>query len=169
MAMNANGMIAKENDDTSWVSDTEWEGFKEFVKRAGNIVIGRRTYEVMKRGGEFNVLGDIKVFVLTHDFYIGDDNPNIIFTDQHPRDLVESIQNQGFSEILITGGGNLNALFMKEGLVDEIYLDIEPKVFGKGIKLFADEDFEADLELIDIKKFSPNEIQLHYKVKKWLS
>lgn len=164
--MTANGMIAKENDDTSWVSDIEWENFKSIVKKAGNIIIGRRTYDVMKKNGEFDVLGNIKVFVLTHDIYVKDENPNIFFTDEHPKELIETLQYEGFEEVLITGGGNLNSLFMKEGLIDEIFLDVEPKVFGQGIKLFSDEEFEADLELIDVKEFSPNEVQLHYKVKK---
>ena len=55
---------------------------------------------------------------------------------------------------------------MKENLIDEIFLDVEPKIFGRGIKLFSDNDFEFELELIDIKKFSQNELQIHYKVKK---
>lgn len=55
---------------------------------------------------------------------------------------------------------------MKEGLVDEIYLDIEPIVLGKGIQLFEDADFESKLELLETRKFSNNEIQLHYKVLK---
>jgi len=69
-------------------------------------------------------------------------------------------------EVVVAGGGKLNASFLKEGLVDEIYLDVEPIAFGKGIKLFDDEDFEVNLELIEVNKISQNEIQLHYKVKK---
>jgi len=71
-----------------------------------------------------------------------------------------------FETIILTGGGKLNGAFMKEGLVDEIYLDVEPTVFGKGIPLFGDADFEAKLQLIGTKKLSDNEIQLHYKVLK---
>lgn len=55
---------------------------------------------------------------------------------------------------------------MKEGLIDEIFLDVEPVVFRKGIKLFADADFEAKLELLETRNFSNNEVQLHYKVLK---
>lgn len=166
MAVTVNGMIAKENDDTSFVSDIRWEDFENIVRKAGNMIIGRRAYDVMKKNGELKSLGKIKVFVLTHDIYIKDDNPNIIFTDKEPKALIESIQDEGFDEILITGGGNLNALFMKENLIDEIILDVEPKALGKGIKIFEDEDFETDLEIMEFKSFSPNGIQLHYKIKK---
>lgn len=65
---------------------------------------------------------------------------------------------------MVCGGGKLNAAFMKENLIDEIYLDVEPVVHGKGIRLFADADFEAKLKLLGTNKFSKNEIQMHYRV-----
>lgn len=37
-------------------------------------------------------------------------------------------------------------------------------LFGKGIKVFADGDFEFELKLIETKKLNPNTIQLHYKI-----
>lgn len=55
---------------------------------------------------------------------------------------------------------------MKEDLIDEIYLDVEPLVFGKGIPIFREADFEYELELMEIKKLNKNTIQLHYRVKK---
>ena len=58
----------------------------------------------------------------------------------------------------------LNSSFMKEKLIDEIHLDVEPLVFGRGIKLFADDDFESRLELVGTKKLSANTVQLHYRV-----
>ena len=76
------------------------------------------------------------------------------------------MKGKGFTSALVGGGGKLNASFMKENLVDEIYLDVEPVVLGKGVKLFDDGEFEKSLELLVIKKISKDEIQLHYKVKK---
>jgi dihydrofolate reductase len=55
---------------------------------------------------------------------------------------------------------------MAENLVDEMYLDIEPLAFGKGLPLFNGVDFERRLELLDTKKISDDEIQLHYRVVK---
>lgn len=55
---------------------------------------------------------------------------------------------------------------MQENLVDELYLDIEPVIFGSGMPLFAVADFERKLQLIETKKLSVDELQLHYKVMK---
>jgi len=55
---------------------------------------------------------------------------------------------------------------MAEKLIDEIYIDVEPRVFGRGIPLFNGNDFDANLKLLETKKLSDNEIQLHYQVLK---
>jgi dihydrofolate reductase len=55
---------------------------------------------------------------------------------------------------------------MEENLVDEIFIDIEPIILGKGIPLFRDKDFERNLKLVGQKKISENEIQLYYEVLK---
>ena len=166
MAMTANGMIAKADDDTSWVSATEWKSFSRAINRAGNMIIGRRTFEIMEKGGQFAVLEKVKVMVTTHRTGLRSSNPNVTFTDRSPRDILTFLRKQGFKEALVAGGGKLNSSFIKEGLINEIYLDIEPIVLGKGIRLFNEADFESKLKLLGTKELSSNEMQLHYKVLK---
>ncbi len=162
MAITANGMISKEDGETPWL-ETEWKSYNSTVKKFGNLIIGRKTYDLMK-GDEFSGLGDPTIVVLTTGKNLKPAK-NIIFVNTIQQAL-DVLKKKGFKTALVGGGGKLNSAFMKDGLVDEIYLDIEPLIFGKGIKLFADAKFEASLELIGIKKLSKNEIQLHYKVKK---
>lgn len=169
MATTINGLIAKENDDVSWVSETEWEGFSGMIKKTGNMIIGRRTYEMMLKNDEFNKsnLNKIKTVVLANDASLKIHNPQFIFIAKSPKEALNILLKQGFEAIMVCGGGELNGSFMKENLVDEIFLDIEPAAFSKGTKLFGDKaDFEAKLEVIGVKNISPNEIQLHYKVLK---
>ena len=64
----------------------------------------------------------------------------------------------------MVGGGVTAASFIREGLVDELFLDVEPVIIGSGIPVFSDKKFESKLKLLDIKKTSMNEIRLHYKV-----
>jgi dihydrofolate reductase len=166
MAVTPNGMIAKEDDDTSWVTETEWESFSGIIKKNGNMIIGRRTYKVMLDNDEFNRsnLNKIKTIVLTNDASLKIHNPEFVSIARTPKEAINTLHKQGFETIMICGGGGLNASFMKENLIDEIYLDVEPIIFGKGVKLFADADFEAKLKLIEVKNLSSDEIQLHYKV-----
>lgn len=160
MAMTVNGMIAGEDDRTPW-SEEEWESYNSIVKKFGNLVIGRRTYDLMSRDDSFSKLNNPAVVVLTSKKlkYEG----NAIFV-KSPIDAIEVLGERGFKEILIGGGGKVNSSFLKKCLVDEIILDVEPLVFGKGIRLFAEDDFEAKLKLLKTKKLSDNTIQLRYKV-----
>ena len=54
---------------------------------------------------------------------------------------------------------------MKAGLVDEIVINIEPYVLGRGIKIFSEETFENKLQLIKVTKLN-GIVQLHYKIEK---
>ena len=162
MAMTLNGYIAKENNETPW-SKIEWDNFREIISRVGNLIIGRKTYEIMKEGKEFENIGNPVTVVVTNQKI--ENSKNFTFV-KSPEDAIKFLEEKEFSEVLVAGGGELNTSFMQENLIDEIYLDVAPIIFGKGIKLFSGKDFETKLELVKIKNISPNEIQLHYKIKK---
>lgn len=164
MAMTVNGKIAGIDHDTSWTSKEDWAEFLGMCKRVGNAIIGRKTYEMVKKEG--TQLSDILTVVLTHDAaLLSKKSPNTIFTDKHPQDVIAMLEIKGFKEALVAGGGILNSSFLKEALIDELYMDIEPLVLGRGIPLFADGDFEPRLKLLEVKQLDNNQtIQLHYKV-----
>jgi len=165
MAITINGFIAKENDDTSFVSEIEWRSFRKMIKNVGNMIIGSRTYEIMRGGEEFKGLEDIRILVVSEnaDFKTIANNHSVV---KSPKETLAILEKEGFEKALVAGGGTLNASFMAENLIDEIYLDVEPVIFGRGMRLFRENEFEAKLKLLETKKLSDNEIQLHYQVLK---
>lgn len=64
----------------------------------------------------------------------------------------------------MVAGGALATSFLKKNLVNEIYLNVEPLALGKGIPLFSNENFEKKLKLLQVKRFSKDEVRLHYKI-----
>ncbi|MDE1856905.1 MAG: dihydrofolate reductase [Candidatus Micrarchaeota archaeon] len=163
MAVSANGMIAKLDDDTGWISRKEWDSYSAIARKAGNIVVGRRTYSILTKQPEFKELKGVKLVAVSkkHSLRMVDRDHSIAVSPKAALRLLK-----GFSKVVVAGGGILNKSFMKENLIDEVYLDVEPIILGKGIKLFSDADFSAKLELVGTRKISDNEIQLHYRVKK---
>jgi dihydrofolate reductase len=162
MASTLNGLIAKKDDDTSWISKKEWDSYSATVQAAGCFIVGRRTYNTLTKQPEFQELKNITLVVVSHqDFKILSPNHHIAHS---PKEALEQLKD--FKEVIIAGGGALNASFLAENLVDEIYLDIEPIIFGDGIFLFQGADFEKKLKLLGQKEISENEIQLHYQVLK---
>lgn len=159
MTMTVNGCIARSNDDTPW-SDEVWSAYYEFVKQRGNIVVGRRTYELMKAEDEFEKLGNSTIVVVSSE-PVADSN---IFWADSPKKALEFLGTKGFGEAVIGGGATLNASFLKAGLLDEICLDVEPLLFGQGIRLFKEVDAEAKLKFLGTEKLSDQVLRVRYKV-----
>ncbi len=163
MGQSVNGYIAKEDDDTSFVSEKSWESFEKLYQKIGNIVIGKTTFGVSLLDNSFPYPRALNV-VMTHKPVENKWGNEVVFTDKSPQQVVSLLKSKGFDTVFIAGGGKINAAFLEAELVDEIYLDIEPVIFGQGKPLFAQGAFESKLKLIETKMLSPNEIQLHYQV-----
>lgn len=166
MAISINGFVAGENDDTSWVSGEEWDSFGKIAKGVGNVIIGRRTYEIMSDGGELDNFRDLVVVVVTNKDLGG--LPKFAVIAKTARDALEKLRNKGFEKALVAGGGGLNTSFLNEKLIDEIYIDVEPQILGKGVPLFKASDISQRLKLLEVNKLSNNTVQLHYEVERTL-
>ncbi len=162
MAISVNGMIAKKDDDTSWVTKEEWASYSLAVREAGNLIVGHRTYEILTKQPEFSEFKDVKLVVVSKNKF-KTLSPNHL-TAISPKEALKMLKK--FKEIIVAGGGILNNSFLAENLIDEIYLDVEPIIISKGIPLFNGKEFERKLKLIGQKKIGENEIQLHYEVLK---
>lgn len=159
--MTVNGYIATERDETPW-SDETWESYYKIISSIGNMIIGRKTYEMIRESDELEKLGNPLTVVLTAKPQESDQK---VFCVNTPQEAVELMNKKGFQEVVIGGGSSTNAAFLKERLIDEIILDVEPLVFGRGVSLFSNIDSNLKLELLGSKKVATNVIQLHYKVK----
>jgi dihydrofolate reductase len=167
MTISANGYIARENGDEDFLSDKNWETSCALAKRCGCFVIGRKTYEAIQEMGQeckFNDLKDVvKVVVSNSNILIADNN--YILADS-PSDAINKLKAKGLKEMMVTGGATINSAFMRAGLIDEIILNVEPFILGKGISLFSKEEFDCPLNLVGIKEVGEGIVQLHYEVKK---
>jgi len=162
MATTINGIIAEENDSTNFISEKELSNFSSMIKKIGNIIIGQKTYKIMKQHGEFKSFPEITTVIVSQN-KVKINSPKHL-TANSPKEALAILKKLGFNQALVAGGGILNASFLKKQLINEIYLDLEPVILGKGVKLFSENNTETKLELVEINQFSQNEIQLHYKV-----
>lgn len=163
MAVTVDGKIAKSPDHpATWTSRADKKIFIEETKKAGAIVMGETTYQTIGKplSGRLNI-------VMTYSPDKSKNIPGILeFTNTPPQKLLIELENRGFSSVIIGGGATINGLFLKEKLIDEIWLTIEPKIFGEGLPLFKGAEVDLDLELLEVKKIDKNVIQVRYKIKK---
>jgi dihydrofolate reductase len=147
MAISLNGYIAEENGSEDFLSKANWDKFCSLAQEYGNFIVGRKTYEAVKDWDEefsFDDLVGVKKIIISQDENYKLDEGYTLATS--PKDALAKLQ--GFETVLVTGGSSINTAFIKEDLLDEIILNIEPALVGKGIPVFAQGDFYKRLEFV---------------------
>ena len=157
-AISADGYIARNaNDLADWTSAEDKKLFVKLTKEAGVMVMGATTLATIGRA----LPGRRNIVYTNHPQDIA--IPGVETTALEPKVLVENLRNDGAEAVAICGGRSIYTLFMQENLVDELYLTVEPTVFGAGIGLFNAE-LDAKLSLIEAKNLNKDAVLLHYQV-----
>lgn len=155
MAISADGFIAGPNDETPW-SDESWKAFHEFLQTCDAVLLGRRTYEIMRDQNEF--VDGPQYIVVTNDPSLDSGNFQQI-TIKTKSDLPQ-VEKLG-----VIGGGELNGNLAELGVFDEVIFDVEPITLSNGVRLFGNHDIRLELELIESQKIGPGTLHNRYRVK----
>jgi dihydrofolate reductase len=89
--------------------------------------------------------------------------PNTQTTSEDPTELVKRLEAEGVTGLAICGGANIYTLFMKAGLINDLYIVTEPILFGSGVTLFS-EPIDTPIELFESTIRRGKSIVNHYKV-----
>lgn len=162
MATSVNGYITKAEDDSDWVSDIDWKEFDCLKRESKIMVMGSRTY--LQFEDDFPQEGALNVVMTRKREMLDKKVDGALFTDMSPREVVAFAKEQGFTQIMLIGGMMLNTSFLKEGLIDEIWLDVHPLLIGEGKTVFDRVDTFKDLELFESKELGSGQVLLKYKV-----
>lgn len=139
----------------SWSSIEDQKHFFSLIKKNNLIVMGRITYDASRPVIKLEK-GKLRI-VLTRNpkkYFKKSVKGQLEFTNETPVDLVERLSKKGYKNMLLVGGSIINGLFLKYNLVNELYLTIEPKIFGKGKDIIEGQLLNKSLKLINIKKIN---------------
>lgn len=161
LAQTINGYIARENDNTPWSKEV-FRSYYSIVREAGNIIVGRKTHSIMKRVGEFKRCGNPFTVIVSRSLKKAAEKNTIVA--KSPAEALRILKGKRFKRIIVGGGSRLATSFMRAGLIDDIYLDVEPRAFGRGVPLFQDSDLDIKLSLVKTVRLSKNTVRLHYRV-----
>ena len=134
-----------------WTSIQDREYYKQIWKDAQLIVMGSNTYMQEK----FSSSPQHLLLVMTKHTskYKQYEVPGQIeFTDDNPKELVEQFQKKGFETMIVSGGGHVATSFFEKQLIDEVWLTIEPKIFGTGGNFVIEQKMDIDLKMISCEK-----------------
>ena len=134
-----------------------------FFKTIDVGLMGRKTYEVGVRmsGGKFKSHG-LRYYIFSRSLPEGE-RDGAIFVREEPKRFVEELRKKEGKDIWLAGGGELAQEFLKEDLVDELYLGIVPVLVGEGIPMFAPGFPQREFTLMESKAYSGGLIALKYE------
>ncbi len=156
--MTLDGKIAKTSEHfPDWTSKEDKIFFAKTSKEAGVVIMGDKTFFTFP-----SPLKDRLNVVFTLE-----KNPKLIdgvkWVSGEPEDVIKELEKMGYDLAVLGGGAFLNGLFLEHKMVDEIYITIEPKIFGEGLSLFKG-DFDLNLKLLNVEKINTDSVVLKYKI-----
>ena len=160
MAMTADGKIAKSSDHfPDWTSKEDKKKFAAVTKEHGVVIMGDKTFFTFPKPlpDRLNV-----VFTLLEN---PPETKNVKWVTGEPEKVLEKLEKEGYKSAILGGGTYMNSQFLERKLVDEIWLTIEPKIFGDGLGVFGG-DFNVGLKLLNVEKINDDSLMVKYKVVK---
>jgi len=183
VAMSIDGCIAGPNNEMDWIDFTWNEKFRDYEDRlhkpVDTILLGRKmTDEFISYWSDVLKRPEDKEYSFAKKMI---DTPKIVFTNTLNKSewpnteiatgtLKEEITKlktqQGGGDIIVYGGASFDSSLIRENLIDEYYLFVNPVVIGNGKTIFKDLKEVRNLSLIESITFDSGVVLLHYGVKR---
>ncbi len=149
IAMSLDGKIARSNDQLDWLFAVEGDGdngYAEFFKTVGAVIMGRKTYEevLTLEQGEYPYK-NIPNYILTRQ--PDREAEHVTFTDEPIEELIHRLKGEVDQDIWLIGGGEIIKAAMEHDLIDRYEIAIAPVVLGEGIPLFPEGTKETKFRL----------------------
>lgn len=165
-AQSLDGFIARPNQPgTDFCSDADAEFLRNELKSFDSLIMGRKTYDTLReRILNSNTQRYLrKIVTRTPANYQSDTRPGLVeFTNAQAEATLSELTERGRKKTALLGGGEIYTQYLQAGLVDELWITIEPFLFGSGTPLFAAKT-ERTLELISSSQLGTNTSLLKYK------
>ena len=181
--MSLDGYITGPNNEQDWMVFFGDEKLKEYefrlLESVETILLGRKmTNEFISYWTEVLNKPNDSWYAFAKKLI---ETPKIVFTktltkSEWPNteiatgDLKEEIKKlksrEGGGDIIVYGGASFDSSLIKENLIDEYYLFINPVAIGNGKTIFRDLKEIRKLSLIESIAFDSGTVLLHYEVKR---
>nr|WP_186736339.1 dihydrofolate reductase family protein [Spirosoma utsteinense] len=174
--MTVDGFISGPNGEMDWLTFNWDDALKNYVTALTEpvdcIVLGRKLAQGFiphwaanpQEEGATKINGTKKVvFTKTLD---ESDWANTILAKGDLADEINKLKHEGGQDIIVYGGGTFVSALIKQGLIDEFHLFINPVAICNGMPIFRELDTKQGLTLIKATSFSCGLTVLHYEPKR---
>lgn len=165
MATTIDGKIATSSYQfTDWTSKEDKDFLHKLLDKSDAIVVGHNTYKTAK-----GLLSKRNCVVLTRKVSKATRRgEGLTFFNPARESLDGFIRKAKYKRVAVLGGTQTYTYFLENNLVDEIYLTIEPLVFGKGFGMFETKNvLKRYFRLASVKKLNKRgSLVLHYSARR---
>jgi dihydrofolate reductase len=167
-ACSLDGYFTGKNGELDWLhmsKDVE-DIMRKSWASTDTILVGRKTWEFSKAMGGGGEMPGVKVksYVFSRTLTsIADKDTELVTTDAGA--FVRKLKAQPGKDIMVMSGGNFATSLLKEGVIDEIGLNIHPLLLGGGVPAFLDPGQRVNLELTECRALDGGCVMAYYRVK----
>ncbi|MEM7657688.1 MAG: dihydrofolate reductase family protein [Bacteroidota bacterium] len=139
--------------------------YMEHLQTYDTVIMGRKTYEFgyaygLEAGQP--AYPQMQHYIFSRSLHFDEPHEQVhIVSDQWEEKLTE-LKNEAGSPIYLCGGGAFAEYVLQQGLIDEVWLKLNPAVIGKGIHLFGNFAGQLDLSLLDTTVYESGVLLLKY-------
>lgn len=134
-------------DIRQWSSVNDQEHFDTIWNNTRVIIMGSGTYlpDPVKPNSNHHFI----VITRHPEEYAGKQVPGQLeFTNENPGNILARSEKSGEEKVLVVGGPHVANMFLKAKLISELWLTLEPKIFGSGGNFVIDEQLDIELKLL---------------------
>ena len=178
--MSIDGCITGPNNEMDWLisDDNVMQYIHDIAESIDTIIMGRKmvdefipywTEVANKPNDSWNAFAKKMIEIPKIVFTKTLTKSNWINTEIAKGDLKDEItklKSQEGKDLLVYGGASFDSSLIKEKLIDEFYLLVNPLIMGNGKTIFKDLKEIQKLTLIESKVFDCGLVLLHYEVNK---
>lgn len=161
VACSLDGYIAGPDDGFEWIVDEPTFDFEALYEQFDTLLMGRRTYEVVRDAGEsFRA----KQVVVASRSLEAVDDPEVEVVGVGLEDRIRRLRAQPGRDIWLYGGGRLFSQLLAWDLVDRVEPAIIPVLLGGGVPFLPSPSVRRRLKLVGNRAYPSGMMLLEYEV-----
>jgi dihydrofolate reductase len=122
---------------TSWASKEDWKHFQKSLSKMDAVLTGHNTYKVAETS-----LKRRNTIVLTSKVTAPKFSGSVIFFNPEKHNLKKFLQSKNYKHMGVIGGSQVYDFCLKNKMLDEIFVTVEPYIFTKGVPMFSGSAFK---------------------------
>lgn len=176
--MTIDGFIADQNGGMDWMIMNWSEDLKEYVRKltdpVDTILLGRKLAEGFipywtaaylspepEEGAKIYVATPKVVFTKTMNSSIWD---NTVLAKGELATEVNGLKQREGNDMIAYGGGQFVSSLIKDRLIDELHLFINPTILGSGMSIFQTVIEKQHYKCVNVQLFDCGIVVLNYKL-----